>query len=233
MYGARGKLAVIWIYVNYLNYISICFQNHFPSLSTLWWYYLWHSESGICGKQGASGEKLTCSHSFLVSWWNRCKPFSSLLINCSLANEGFFLKGSYFFNQWSCQEIIINILTISYLFPLWILKVLTTTNIPEKIKIKNMVKRIQLKMILQLKRISQWFSSTPPGQNATCPQQVPQPDSSPGTQSPFAKHSKTLTICLNHLHMALDPRAELSFHPNIFHLTFNTCLLSLGGVWGT
>lgn len=76
--------------------------------------------------------------------------------------------------------------------------------------------------------ISQWFSSTPPGQNATCPHQVPQPDSSPGTQSPFPRHSKTLTICLNHLHMALDPCAELSFHPNIFHLTFNNCLLSLG-----
>ena len=140
MYGARGKLAVIWIYVNYLNYLSICFQNHFPSLSTLW-YYLWHSESGICGKQGASGEKLMCSHSFLVSWWNWCKPFSSPLINCSLANEGSFLKGSYFLNQWSRQEITINILTISHLFPLWILKVLTTTNIPEKIKTKNTVKR--------------------------------------------------------------------------------------------
>ena len=126
MYGARGKLAVIWISVNYLNYLSICFQNHFPSLSTLWWYHLWHSESGICGKQGASGEKLMCSHSFLVSWWNRCKPFSSPLINYSLANEGFFLKGSYFLNRWSHQEIIINILTISHLFPLWILKVLTT-----------------------------------------------------------------------------------------------------------
>lgn len=47
----------------------------------------------------------------------------------------FLTKCFYFLNQWSSQEITINILTISYLFPLCFLEMLTTNNVPEKIKI--------------------------------------------------------------------------------------------------
>lgn len=99
-----------------------------------------HSRSGIRGKLGALGEDWLVA---TVFWFHGeiNAAVLSPLINCLLANEGFFLKGSYFLNQWSLQEITINIVTISHLFPLWFSKMLTTLNVPKKIKIRNTMKR--------------------------------------------------------------------------------------------